>query len=340
MRITLYQPRFSVAISKRPDGLSWLGECLLDAGHQVIQADNAVAPATGDSDLIWLQGNASWYSGVCRWLTQAGSRRPPVVLWHTEPLPPRPGSGFRNGWLDPREIVRIVRRDPQVSDPLTNAHRLRRLHRCGLPDLLIVSGRGRQGYLASCGIDSRFVPLGYAPKHHGRPLGLERDIDVLFLGAMDVWRRQRLVKKLERAGVRVRTEGSFNDHGLWGDQRSRVLNRTKILLNLQRQPGQFAGLRMILGMANGAMVISEPIDQPEPYAAGRHYVEASVDQIPAVIGHYLNHPQERERIAADAYRLVSEEVTMSQSLRHIMSLVAGEAWTSVSRHNSLKTART
>jgi len=192
--------------------------------------------------------------------------------------------------------------------------------RFGLPDLLVVSSRSREDYLRSQGIESHFVPIGYSADAHGKLLGLERDIDVLFLGTMQVRRRERLVSGLRKAKVALRVEGSWTDRAAWGDSRTRLLNRTKMLLNLQRNPGEFSGLRMILGMCNGALIVSEPVDRPEPYVPGRHYVEASAEEIPAVLRYYLEHPEERHKITEEAHRFVTETLTMRNSLNRILEL--------------------
>jgi hypothetical protein len=82
---------------------------------------------------------------------------------------------------------------------------------------------------------------------------------------------------------------------------------------------------LILGMANGALVVSEPLGDGAPYVAGRHYVEATADQMPAVIRHYLARPDERRRIAEEGRRFVTTELTMARSVDRILALAAGGA---------------
>ena len=66
--------------------------------------------------------------------------------------------------------------------------------------------------------------------------------------------------------------------------------RIPLKQSLTRHAGEFPGLRMILGMANGALVVSEPIYRPQPYVAGKHYVEATAEQMPAA-GRAANGPR-------------------------------------------------
>ncbi|MBP1608004.1 MAG: hypothetical protein H6Q04_239 [Acidobacteria bacterium] len=304
----------------RREALRSFSECLREAGHHVFGVREHAYADWQDADLLWIQGNANWFPAACRQLERVGTQRPRVLIWHTEPLPPRPGSGWRNNRLHLREIVKIVLRHRQATDPYTNAARLKKLWQVGLPDVLAISARSRQEFLTSCGIKSHFVPLGYAGESQGRLLGLQRDIDVLFLGTMQVPRRRRLVSHLRRSGIEVQTKGSWKSLEAWGENRTLLLNRTKILLSLQRHPGEFTGMRLILGMSNGAMVISEPIDQPDPYIPGRHYIEAPTGQMPAVVRYYLEHPDERERVAMEGHRLM-KDLTMQASVRRILELV-------------------
>lgn len=287
-------------------------------GHEVLELYDE--PATrSDATVIWLQGNANWYPVICRRLCDGNSRAVSVV-WHSEPLPPPPDAALPTRRRSLREMAKILLRDSRATDPLTNIARLRRLHRAGVPDVLVVSSRGRQAYLTSQGISSHFVPLGYDPAKHGEDRGMERDIDVLFLGQL-LRHRKKLIARLNSAGVAVRGEGSWFSGPTWGEGRTLLLNRTKILLNLSRFAGEFAGLRLILGMANGAMVVSEPIHLPEPFIPGTHYVEASAEQMPKVLRYYLDHPDERRQFVDRGRRFVTEELTLRRSVQRIMELV-------------------
>jgi hypothetical protein len=294
---------------------------LEEAGHRVRQvADGAVDLAA--TDLVWLEGNANWYPAACRQLMAAARpRRSLVLVWHSEPLPPPRAAGLPRPRLHLREIAKIVLRDARATDVYSNYFRIRQLARHGLPDVLVVSTGGRREFLAEHGIDAHFVPLGYRPAH-GRDMGLERDIDTLFLGLLDVPRRRRLLKQLRRQGVDLVARGSWFDPTNWGEERTRLLNRTKILLNLGRHPGELSGLRLILGLANKALVISEPIYNPAPYVPGTHYVSAAIADIPRTIRYYLANEEERRRIAAEGHRLVTQEVTLARSVSQILDIVA------------------
>lgn len=271
-------------------------------------------------EIVLALGNVGWFPREWpRLLSLPPVMRPRVILWHTEPLPFSRSSGLRLQRRHLRELAKIALRDLRATDPQTNWHKLRSLLEHGLPDLLVVSTPEKKEFLDEQGIEAEFVPLGYSP-WHGRDLGIERDIDVLFLGALDVPRRKRLVRRLRRAGIDVRAAGSWTDPAFWGEPRTELLNRTKILLNLPRHPGLLSGQRMILGMANKALVISEPVHLSGPYEPGVHYVNASPDEMPEAIRRFLADDDARTRITETAYRLVTEELTTERSVARIVEL--------------------
>lgn len=290
------------------------------AGHQVTPVNDGPANFPAGS-ILWIQGNANWYPAICRQLiTMPAPERPWVIVWHTEPLPPPTAAGLPWPRLHLREIAKILLRDVRATDVYTNYFRLRRLVQKGLPDVLAVSTPGRREFLAERGIAAHWVPLGYHLSH-GHDMGLLRDIDVLFLGALNIPRRNRLMKYLRRNGVNLVAVGSWSDPAFWGESRTRLLNRVKIMLNLLRTPGELSGLRLILGMANKSLVISEPMYKPAPYVPGKHYVSSSIEEMPQVISYYLAHDDERERIVNEAYRFVTQEATMARSVTRILELI-------------------
>ncbi len=289
-------------------------------GHRVTQIEDGPVDLDPDS-ILWIQGNATRFPKICSALAaRPRSQRPLVVLWFAEPLPPPSSAGLPRSRLHLREIAKILLRDPRATDVYSNHLRLRSLARKGLPDLLVVTTPGRREFLAERGMDSHFVPLGYSPAVQGEDLGLSRDIDVLFLGAL-VPRRKKLLGQLERSGVALLRMGDWFDPACWGENRTRLINRTRIFLNIARYPGELPGYRLLLGMANKALVVSEPIHDAGPYVPGRHFVSCTVDQMPEVIRHYLERPAERDAIAAEGYWLATEVVTLERSIGQMVGLI-------------------
>jgi hypothetical protein len=67
---------------------------------------------------------------------------------------------------------------------------------------------------------------------------------------------------------------------------------------------------MLLGMANKALIISEPIYNSDPYVSGKHYVTATLEEMPGVIDYYLTHPEERAAITEAAHRYITKELKL------------------------------
>jgi hypothetical protein len=298
-----------------------LATSLAELGHEVeVDFDENGDLSAHDVVLLW--NNPAWYPSVRQQLLAwVGSERPLIAAYHAEPLPPPKASGLpRWSCPSPHEIRLLLRRSPRINDIYTNAIRLRRIVREGWLDLLFATSLEKVEYLDEQGIQSSYVPYGYQPSF-GTLLGLERTIDVLFLGGKDPLRRKRLLRYLRRKGIVVVVRGDWADPLMWGEGRTRLLNQTKIVVHLQRYPGKTAAMRFVLALANGAMVVAEPCYRPDPFVPGVHYAEAPVKELPDLIRYYLAHPEERERIAAAGHRLVTEELTFERSAATIVELI-------------------
>lgn len=303
-------------------GKSIIPPLLEEAGHRVTEGADGPLENLAPESVVWMFGNANWFPVVRRQLLSCPRRdRPFVVVWHFEPLPPPRASGLPWPRLHLRELAKILLRDPRATDVYTNYLLLRRLAVKSFPDLLLVSTMGRCEFLVERGILAHWVPLGYNPTL-GRDLGLPRDIDAVFLGALKVPRRRRAVKRLRRCGINLLAAGDWFDPACWGEERTRLLNRSKIFVNIQRFPGQFSGARLTLGMANRALVVSEPMVNPAPFVSGKHYVTAKIEEMPEVVDYYLRHEDERERIASEGHRFVVQELTTARSVSRILELIA------------------
>jgi hypothetical protein len=200
--------------------------------------------------IAFLGGNARWHEPVLDRIRQVSrEQRPLVIVWHTEPLPLPRETGLSTSPLTVREIAKLVLRDRRINDAPSNARYMHRLDEEGVVDLLTVSEKSFQAFLDQEGIASEFIPLGYH-RGAGHRLNLERDIDVLFLGDQHVRRRKRIIQRLAQEGVAVQAVGDYADPRYWGDSRTELLNRTKVLLNLSRHPGLQNDVRLMIGNDN------------------------------------------------------------------------------------------
>ena len=274
-------------------------------------------------DVVLLHGNPGYFPRLRRQLLRMPrQRRPLIAVLHAEPLPPPRSSGIsRWTWLSRVEVAKILLWNWRATDIYSNAFKLRRMMREGTIDLLFTTSSETLEYAREHGYECSQIPYGYHPTF-GRLLDLDRDVDVLFLGDTRPPRRRQLLDYLAEQGIEVTVRGSWHDPELWGENRTQFLNRTKIIVHLQRYPGKLARKRFILAMANGVLVISEPAYLPAPFVDGEHYISAPIEEMPAAIRHHLEHPDERDRIAAAGHRLVTEELVFSRSVEGMLEAIA------------------
>ena len=140
------------------------------------------------------------------------------------------------------------------------------LHKRGLLDVLALCSTVYADSLTRHGIRSIVVHRGFHPAYGSR-LQLERDITVVWLGKMRTRRRHEvacgLARQLERRGQKVLIfDGKSNDF-VFGEQRTKILNRAWFVLNVYfSSPSDELSLRQIVAAANDAVVMTEPKFQP------------------------------------------------------------------------------
>jgi glycosyltransferase involved in cell wall biosynthesis len=317
---TVHLMKHVVLLRRWKNRFNPLDELIAAAGYHVTVA-NDDDYVFDSADILWVQGNVNWFPRAWSHLERADRQNRPFTLtWHTEPLPFPDDSGFSQPRLTLREIGKTILRDPRATDSWTNARRIAQLVSTGLLDLCVVSSRSRQSYLRQKRIPSEFVPLGYDPRM-GRDLGAERDIDVLFIGTLDDARHRKAIRFIRSSGIEVHAAGSWTSDAFWGDSRTTLINRAKIFLNVQRHPGQYSGLRMLLGMGNRSMVLSEPVHDPFPYEPGVHYVSTALEQMPETILKYLSDDSARAAVADAGYDFVTTQLRMEKSVAAILDHV-------------------
>jgi hypothetical protein len=290
----------------------------------------------GPVDLVMGYGPFSIHAGLghtVRKLQQFPfDERPTFVWWLTEntPDPRLPGWLVHAGSsLRMAADSRLFPGPPWLPDKLKHqllrGHRLRvfgqlsQARRLGLLDLLAVTCPSRSVYYGRYGFETLLAPLGYHPVY-GIDLRLDRDIPVAFIGSVDSPRRQKLLGSLTDAlgkrGVQVQTETS-----LYGEERTRFLNRTRIILNVLRARQDFVGQRFLLAAANKALVVSEPILDIEPFVPGKHLVVTPPGKMLEAVMYYLENEAERRSIAEEAYEFVRNELTIARMIGRILEAV-------------------
>ncbi len=108
-----------------------------------------------------------------------------------------------------------------------------------------------------------------------------------------------------RCGVQMlRIDGERHPY-VFGDERTVLLNRTKVVLNLLRAEWDNNAMRFHLAALNRALVVTEPMVDQKTFVPGVHLVEVPVEEIPDRILHYLAHEDERQAITEQAYQLIT-----------------------------------
>jgi hypothetical protein len=293
-------------------------------------------------DILLVYGPWGSLAPTAHYLEQMDPQiRPGVVLWQSEqfPNPNLPLWLWRSVGLA-RSYLESFVFHKESSGGLTprqhwnwlisKLHRYRyygdayRYSRRGFLDVIAVWSQWTAALLREQGIPAITAYMGYSPGC-GRDLNLVRDIPVLWLGKRGSSRRSRLLDQiraqLSEKGIDMLVVDGVEQPYVFGEERTRLLNRSKIVLNLLRKPWDNNSMRFFLASANKATVVSEPVLAHIPFLPEKHFVERPIREIPETIEYYLAHEAERKVIADQAYRLGVEQLTMRASLEKILSAI-------------------
>lgn len=293
-------------------------------GHTPVPfADDARLPA--DLDVVLTIGPlASLVPLANQLIACPRERRPRLALIHTEPFPnPELPEWFRYGLGRLRSNVeRAIYREtspgewrvsPLMRRLVGRAHRYRYygdlfwLRDEGVLSALGVWSRVVAGLLRARGLDPVELSGGYQ-LDWGKDLGLERDVPVLWLGKPVSRRRRRLLARLRQElreqDVEMLVVDGVEHPYVFGEERTRLLNRTKILVNLLREKYDDNAMRYILAAHNRVLIVTEPTLQHTRFESGVHLVEAPPQRLATTICDYLQRDDERQRIVENAYQLV------------------------------------
>lgn len=173
------------------------------------------------------------------------------------------------------------------------------------------------------GIPTLYVPWG-ASRRWYEDLGLERDIDVLWMGKRGSQRRGRILdqvfRELKLKGLNVYIGDDEIDPFIFGKERIRHLNRAKITLNITRTWYDDNFSRFTMACSNRSLVVSEPVlPHCTEFKENVHYVSATIEDLANTIVHYLEHEDERRQIVDNAYALMMSELNFEKSLRRMFA---------------------
>ena len=190
--------------------------------------------------------------------------------------------------------------------------------------------------LARAGVDAEHFQLGYSGfwDRWDRDESGERPVDVLHLGAVNARRlralagfagtlwphRTRLLIPPETPKTRERADF------LLGEAKWECLRSAKILLNLHRQESAyFEWVRVLEGISNGCVLVSEHSPDCAPLVPGEHFVSGTLENLALLADHLL---RDEERLAAmrlAAYDHVRAELPMRPAAARLVAIAEGLA---------------
>ena len=338
------RPRVALVQWAPADGISEaIGQELAGLGYAVAPF-LAGAPLPPADLVITFAPHGRWWPIAQQVGALPPGRRPALIHWGTEGFPdprtPWPliaALGRLRSASEALEDSPAAGRRRLARTPLLRAYNRRLFRFRYVGDNLRALERGWLTALADVsewyariyrehGHPASFVPWGSAPSWHA-DLGLERDIDVLWMGKRRNGRRSDLIdqvrRTLERQGVKMYVADGVERPFIFGEERTRLLNRTKLTLNVRtRWFNSGFTFRFHTVAGNRCVVVSEPfMTHVSRYRAGEHYAEAPADQLAEKILHLLAHEDERRAIAERAYQLVTTEMTLRESVKQLLALV-------------------
>lgn len=315
---------------------------LIKLGHHPIhfKYDGAV-PMEADVVLSFAPYNR-FLPIACQFASVLVDRRPVFVHWNSEGIPnPRVPwvvasriCDFRS-WVDRLNDVdetwaRLLLSKSPLAWVNKRLHRFRYVgdyryaYRRGWLDILADFSEIYAQLHRSHGLPAIFVPWGTSPDWYDN-LDLERDIDVLWMGAQRNRRRRNLLDRVRRqlsaSGVKMYMADNVEHPYIWGRVRTQFLNRAKITLNINTLWYDYPfSTRFHMAAGNRSLVVSETfLPHSSLYKAGVHYISTPADKLAETILYYLEHEHERQAIVERAYRLVTTELTLGNSLKIIMA---------------------
>jgi hypothetical protein len=335
--------RVAVVMWQPHEGMAQaISEALLQLGYDVTPFEWDQPVPTG-VDAVFSHGPYRRFMSVPSQLGQMPpERRPWLVHWNDEGMPDLrlpwvvlAGLGHLRSWIGRQVHAARPNLLARLPGPRWVDQRMMRFsylgdyyyaYQRGWLSLLVDQSKIYADLRSAHGLPTLAVPWGSIPAWSS-DLGLERDIDVLWMGARASRRRGALLDQvrddLRRRGIQMYVADNEEHPFVFGEERTRMLNRARITLNLTRTWYDDNFLRFSIVLPNRSLLVSEPmLAHCADYVPGTHYVAAPAAQLAETIAYYLAHPTERQRIVDNAYTLVTQNLTLKNSVARIMAALA------------------
>lgn len=150
-----------------------------------------------------------------------------------------------------------------------------------------------------------------------RDLRLVRDLDVAFVGHLfgANSERSRILRELQSRGLKMNEQ-----RYVWQNDIPRIYSRAKIVLNVPLADD--LNYRFFEALSCGALLLTRRVNngQEELFRENEHYVAyANEEELLDQVRYYLDHPDERERIALSGFKEVHAKHTLEKRLKTIVA---------------------
>ena len=178
------------------------------------------------------------------------------------------------------------------------------------------------GHFRRAGIHARHLQLGYSKLLDRFDPQAERDVDVLFMGAL-TRRRTKYLNGCARALARHDCYLLFSDNSRPNRGPSTsflttakwdLLTRAKVVLNVhQGDEPYFEWLRVLDAVHAGAVVVTEHSSGMTPFVPGQHLLAAAPDSLPFVIEAALRDEERLQRLRVQAHDRIRSWLPLAMS---------------------------
>jgi hypothetical protein len=152
------------------------------------------------------------------------------------------------------------------------------------------------------------------PSFHQPIDGIEKDIDVLFIGTL-LPRRQKIIDELAQS-LEIETGNVF------GRDMVKLINRAKIILNIHGEDFLDTETRVYETLACKGFLLTETLSAENPFRAGVDLIEAAdIEDMKVKIAYYLANQTERDTIANNGYEAVILQHSFGERAKQIKQVI-------------------
>jgi hypothetical protein len=152
------------------------------------------------------------------------------------------------------------------------------------------------------------------PTFHQPIDGIEKDIDVLFIGTL-LPRRQKIIDELAQS-FEIETGNAF------GRDMVELINRAKIILNIHGEDFLDTETRVYETLACKGFLLTETLSAENPFQSGVDLVESQdIEDLKVKIAYYLENQTERDKIANNGYTEVVRQHSFGERAKQIKQVI-------------------